>query len=84
MAEVRRLGIEPIVDLLHFGIPDWLGEFSNPEFPLRFAEYADAVVQRYPWVRFYTPINEIYVCAAPKPVVTSASGMIWEAALRLT
>src|SRR5438270_3184633 len=24
MAEIHRLGITPIVDLLHFGIPDWM------------------------------------------------------------
>src|SRR5579875_1794891 len=24
MAEMQRLGIEPILDLLHFGVPDWL------------------------------------------------------------
>ena len=30
MAEIRRLGITPILDLLHFGVPDWLGNFQNP------------------------------------------------------
>ena len=63
MHEIKRLGITPILDLLHFGVPDWLGNFQNPELPLRFAAYAGAVAERYPWVRFYTPVNEIYVCA---------------------
>ncbi len=63
MAEIRRLGITPILDLLHFGLPDWLGDFQNPEFPARFAEYAGEVVRRYPWVRFWTPVNEIYITA---------------------
>lgn len=63
MQEIKRLGITPILDLLHFGVPDWLGNFQNPELPLRFAQYAGAVAKRYPWVRFYTPVNEIYVCA---------------------
>ena len=27
------------------------------------AEYAGAFARRYPWVRFYTPVNEMYVCA---------------------
>jgi beta-glucosidase/6-phospho-beta-glucosidase/beta-galactosidase len=61
LAELQRLGITPILDLLHFGIPDWMGDFQNPEMPLHFAEYAGAVAQRYPWVRAYTPVNEIYV-----------------------
>ena len=63
MAEIRRLGITPILDLMHFGLPDWLGDFQNPELPLHFASYAGAVAQRYPWVRAYTPVNEIYVSA---------------------
>lgn len=63
MREIRRLELTPILDLLHFGVPDWLGDFQNPELPLYFAEYADAVAARYPWVRFYTPVNEIYVTA---------------------
>ncbi len=63
MAEIRRLGITPILDLLHFGVPDWLGDFQNPELPLHFADYVEAVAARYPWVRYYTPVNEIYVTA---------------------
>jgi beta-glucosidase/6-phospho-beta-glucosidase/beta-galactosidase len=63
LAEIRRLGIAPLLDLMHFGIPDWMGDFQNPEMPVLFAEYAGAVAQRYPWVRGYTPVNEIYVCA---------------------
>jgi beta-glucosidase/6-phospho-beta-glucosidase/beta-galactosidase len=63
LAEIRRLGITPILDLLHFGVPDWLGDFQNPDLPLHFARYAGAVAERYPWVRFYTPVNEIYVAA---------------------
>ena len=63
MAEMRRLRIEPILDLLHFGVPDWIGDFQNPALPLHFAEYAGAVAARYPWVRYWTPVNEIYVSA---------------------
>jgi beta-glucosidase len=62
-AELRRLGIEPIADLCHFGLPDWLGNFQNPDFPELFAGYAAAFAQRYPWMRLFTPVNEIYVCA---------------------
>ncbi|HET7770101.1 MAG TPA: family 1 glycosylhydrolase, partial [Chloroflexota bacterium] len=62
-AELRRLEIIPIVDLCHFGLPDWLGDFQNPDFPAQLARYARAFAQRYPWVQYYTPVNEIYVCA---------------------
>ncbi|CAH0260418.1 Beta-glucosidase A [Massilia sp. Bi118] len=61
--ELRRLGIEPITDLCHFGVPDWVGNFQNPDFPALFAVYAADFARRYPWVRLYTPVNEMYVCA---------------------
>lgn len=63
MPAMREMGIIPILDLLHFGLPDWMGGFQNPEFPILFANYCEAVAQRYPWVRYYTPVNEIYVTA---------------------
>ena len=28
-----EMGITPIADLCHFGVPDWLGDFQNPDFP---------------------------------------------------
>ncbi len=62
-AEMRRLGIVPIVDLCHFGVPDWIGDFQNPAWPDLFAEYASTFARRFPWVQLYTPVNEIYVCA---------------------
>jgi beta-glucosidase/6-phospho-beta-glucosidase/beta-galactosidase len=61
---LRELGIEPITDLCHFGLPDWLGgSFQNPDWPMLFAEYARAFAERFPWVRLYTPVNEIFICA---------------------
>lgn len=62
-ADLRARDIVPITDLCHFGVPDWLGNFQNPEFPELFADYARAFAQRYPWVQLYTPVNEMYVCA---------------------
>ena len=61
--EMKELGIIPLVDLCHFGIPDWLGNFQNPEWPHYFAEYAEAFAKRYPYLQFYTPINEIFIAA---------------------
>jgi beta-glucosidase len=61
--ELKELGITPITDLCHFGVPDWLENFQNPDFPGHFAEYAGAFAERYPWVRLYTPINECFITA---------------------
>jgi beta-glucosidase len=61
--EIERRGLVPIVDLCHFGVPDWIGTFQNPDFPELFAGYARAFAERYPFVQLYTPINEMYICA---------------------
>ena len=60
-ALLQQLDITPIADLCHFGLPDWLGNFQNPDFPRFFAEYAKAFAQRFPWVELFTPINEIRI-----------------------
>jgi beta-glucosidase/6-phospho-beta-glucosidase/beta-galactosidase len=63
MPVLREMGITPIVDLCHFGVPDWIGNFQNADFPRYFAEFAKAFAERYPWVRLYTPVNEMYITA---------------------
>lgn len=60
---LRELNLIPIADLCHFGVPDWIGDFQNPDWPKLFVEYAEAFVRRFPWVRFYTPVNEIFIAA---------------------
>jgi beta-glucosidase/6-phospho-beta-glucosidase/beta-galactosidase len=63
LADLRRRNITPLLDLCHFGVPDWIGNFQNPDFPQLFAQYAAAFAERYPWVQLYTPINEMFICA---------------------
>jgi beta-glucosidase len=63
LCELERLNVIPIIDLCHFGVPDWIGNFQNPDFPELFATYAEAFAERYPWVQLYTPINEMFICA---------------------
>jgi beta-glucosidase len=44
-----ELGLEAIVDLVHYGTPLWLeNAFLNADFPARLAEYAAALADRYP------------------------------------
>lgn len=76
-AALREMGIAPIADLCHFGVPDWIGGFQNPDWPALFAEYADAFSHRFPWIRFYTPVNEIMIAA-----VNSAKNGWWNERLR--
>jgi beta-glucosidase len=60
-----RLGIEPILDLVHYGCPTWLeAQFVHPDYPARVADWASAVATRYAGaVRYYTPLNEPIVNA---------------------
>ena len=62
-ADLQKRDITPIVDLCHFGVPDWVGNFQNTEFPQLFAKYAEDFARRFPWVQLYTPVNEMFICA---------------------
>ncbi len=62
-ADLLARDITPIVDLCHFGVPDWIGDFQNPDLPALFARYARDFAARFPWVQLYTPINEMFICA---------------------
>jgi beta-glucosidase len=62
-ADLKRRNLVPIVDLCHFGVPDWVGNFQNPDFSHLFCTYARAFAERFPWVQLYTPVNEMYICA---------------------
>ena len=63
LGDLRARDVTPIADLCHFGVPDWIGDFQNPDFPDLFARYASAFARRYPWIQLYTPVNEMYICA---------------------
>lgn len=62
-SRLKELGIIPIADLCHFGVPDWVGDFQNTDWPYHFAEYALAFAKRFPYLQFYTPVNEIFIAA---------------------
>ena len=58
MARLSRLGLRPIVGLLHHGSGPRHTSLLDPEFPQKFAGFALAVARRYPWVTDFTPVNE--------------------------
>jgi len=63
---VVDLGLDLIVDLVHYGTPAWLeGSFTDPAYPAAVAEYAGAVAARYDGlVDKFTPLNEPLVTAS--------------------
>lgn len=58
LGRLRELGIDPIVGLVHHGSGPVDTSLVDPDFPTRLAEYAQAVAERYPWLRQFTPVNE--------------------------
>lgn len=59
------LKIDPIVDLVHYGLPAWIERsFLNPDYPRYVAEYAFRLAERFRGrVRWYTPLNEPRITA---------------------
>lgn len=58
-AACDRHGLRPVVDLLHFGLPDHLGGgFCDPAWIEAFLRYVDAFLERYPEPMWFTPVNE--------------------------
>jgi dTDP-4-dehydrorhamnose reductase len=58
LARLRELNIRPIVGLLHHGSGPQHTSLTDPNFPVKFAEFASITAERYPWIDAYTPINE--------------------------
>lgn len=55
---LRDAGVTPIAGLIHHGSGPRDTSLLDPAFPERLAEYAGAVAARYPWLTYYTPVNE--------------------------
>ena len=60
-ARMRRLKdheIEPVVGLVHHGSGPSHTSLLDPGFAAKLAQYARSVAERYPHIRYVTPINE--------------------------
>jgi len=60
-----ELGIEPIIDLVHYGLPPWIeGAYLNRDFASLMGDYAARVAERLRGRVFaYTPLNEPRITA---------------------
>lgn len=55
---MRELDITPIAGLVHHGSgPDYV-RFFNGSFEEGLADYAKKVATQFPWLEYYTPVNE--------------------------
>lgn len=57
-AACATAGLEPIVEFLHFGLPDHYPGFVDRAWVDGFVKYVKAFLDRYPSPRWFTPINE--------------------------
>src|SRR5438105_2767595 len=62
---VDTCGLEPIIDLVHYGTPGWMRRsFLNPRYPQYVEEYGEAFARHYGrMARYYTPNNEPRIAA---------------------
>jgi dTDP-4-dehydrorhamnose reductase len=58
MERLRQLGIVPIITLLHHGSGPAYTNLLDPAFAEKFTAFAVAVAERYPWLEYFTPVNE--------------------------
>lgn len=55
---IRENGIVPIAGLVHHGSGPAFTDLCDKEFPYKLAKYAKAVAKKFPWLEYYTPVNE--------------------------
>lgn len=58
LLELRRLGVRPIVGLVHHGSGPAYTNLLDDGFAEGLAAHAAAAAERYPWMRDWTPVNE--------------------------
>src|SRR5690242_12931398 len=55
---IRLNGMEPIAGLLHHGSGPVFTNLLEKNFPDLLAAYALKVAKQFPWINYYTPVNE--------------------------
>ncbi len=56
--EIRSFGIKPIAGLLHHGSGPGFTNLADKNFAEELASYAVKVATQFPWLEYYTPVNE--------------------------
>jgi len=58
LGRLKALAIDPIVGFVHHGSGPRHTSLVDAAFPEQLARYAGAFAARYPWVKYFTPVNE--------------------------
>lgn len=55
---IRQVGMEPVIGFVHHGSGPAYADFTTEKFADSLQRYAEAFAVRFPWVKYYTPVNE--------------------------
>ena len=58
LQQFRNKNIDIIAGLVHHGSGPAFTNLQDPEFPYLLAAYAKQVALQFPWINYYTPVNE--------------------------
>jgi len=58
LSRMRELNVDPIVGLVHHGSGPAYVSIADDSFVSGLAEYAGQVACKFPWIKYYTPVNE--------------------------
>jgi dTDP-4-dehydrorhamnose reductase len=58
LLELKQHGIEPIAGLVHHGSGSPYVHMAEESFATGLAAYAGQVAEKFPWITYYTPVNE--------------------------
>jgi len=58
LARLRELGVRVIGGLVHHGSGPRYTSLVDANFPRLLGEYAARIAERYPWIEWWTPVNE--------------------------
>ncbi len=58
LVELKERGIDVIAGLVHHGSGPSFTNLLDTNFPYLLADYAQKVATQFPWIEYYTPVNE--------------------------
>ncbi|HEX8462773.1 MAG TPA: dTDP-4-dehydrorhamnose reductase [Segetibacter sp.] len=58
LTRLKELNVEPIAGLVHHGSGPHYVNFFDGSFEEGVADYARLVAEKFPWLEYYTPVNE--------------------------
>lgn len=58
LKKIKEKNIDVIAGLMHHGSGPAYTNLADENFPYHLAEYAKKVAQQFPWIDYYTPVNE--------------------------